>query len=162
MIDSIKRLRERTSLSIAKIKKALVAADGDEDKALEVLKSENKDASLKRAGKGTEEGIIECYIHSNKKVGVLVELNSETDFVAMNSEFKELAHNLAMHIAAMDPEYLSVEDVPENLKQQGEDISLLTQKYIKDQDITIQELINNYISKLGENIKVGKFIRFEI
>lgn len=192
MIDSIKRLREATSLSIAKIKKALDKSGGDEEKALEILKLESKGAAFKRAGKGTKEGIIDCYIHANGKIGVLVELNCETDFVAKNSEFKELAHNLAMHVAAMNPQYLLIEEVPEEvkkhereiylqelknsdkpqntieqiidgkLKKHYEEISLLTQHYIKDQDITIQDLINNYISKLGENIRIGKFARFEI
>lgn len=192
MIDSIKRLREATSLSIAKIKKALDKSGGDEEKALEVLKLESKSSAFKRAGKGTKEGVIDCYIHANGKIGVLVELNCETDFVAKNSEFKELAHNLAMHIAAMNPQYLLIEEVPEEvkkhereiylqelkdsdkpkdtieqiidgkLKKHYEEISLLTQHYIKDQDITIQDLINNYISKLGENIRIGRFVRFEI
>jgi elongation factor Ts len=145
--EQIKKLREETGISVIECKKALEQAGGDQAKALEILKEAGKEIAGKKSERETKQGIVESYIHSNGKIGVVLELNCETDFVGRNSQFKELAHEIAMHIAAMNPK-----DAEE----------LLSQPFIKDEQKTIQELINETIAKLGENIKVGKFVRLEI
>src|SRR3989344_4082707 len=145
--ELIKEIRDTTGLSFNEIKKALDEAGGDKARALEVLKAHGVKVAEKKALSTTGQGIVESYIHSNKKVGVLVEVLCETDFVALNSLFGELAHEIAMHIAAMDP-------------QDGRE--LLSQPYIRDQDVTIEQLITQYISRLGENIKIGKFCRLQL
>lgn len=145
--NKIKDVRGKTGLSIAQIKKAFEQAAGDEKKALEILTAQGAVIAAKKSERSTKEGIVEAYIHANKKVGVLLELLCETDFVAKNPMFGELAHDLAMHIAAMDPQ-----DTKE----------LLGQPFIKDQAITVGDLLNNYIAKIGENIKLGNFIRYRI
>lgn len=136
-----------TGASVDAIRKALEEADGEIEKALELLKDRGAIVAANKAGRQTGEGIVSYYVHANSKVGVLVKLLCETDFVARTEQFKELGHELAMHIAAMDP--INIED-------------LLSQAYIRDQDITIDALIKDYIAKLGENIKIGEFRRFEI
>lgn len=145
--EQIKKLRDQTSLSIIECKKALEQAHGDEKKALEILGGQSQKKAAKKAERKVGQGIIESYIHSNGKVGVILQLFCETDFVANNKEFKELSHDLAMHIAAMESQ-----DIDELLKQ----------PFIKNQEKTIKDLINDYIAKLGENIKIGKFIRLEV
>jgi len=146
-IELIKELRDTTGLSFKEIREALEEAGGDKARAIEVLKAHGAALARKKASRETQEGVIDAYIHATKKVGALVELLCETDFVARNPLFAELSHELVMHVAAMDPR-----DVEELLKQ----------SYIKDEDITVGELVTQYIAKLGENIKVGRFIRFEI
>ncbi|MEX1064268.1 MAG: translation elongation factor Ts [Candidatus Paceibacterota bacterium] len=146
-METIKELRASTGLSFKEIKKALDEAEGDKARAIEVLKAHGATVAAKKADRTTGEGIIEAYVHSNKKVAAVVELLCETDFVARNPLFSELAHELAMHVAAMSPE---------NLEE------LLAQPFVKDQDVTIQELINQYIAKLGENIQIQGFARYQI
>lgn len=146
-IETIKELRDSTGLSFNEIKRALEEAKGDKARAVEVLKAHGARVAEKKAARATEQGMIEAYVHSNKKVGVLVEVLCETDFVARNPLFTELAHEIAMHIAAMDP-------------QDGRE--LLGQPYIRDQDVTVGELITQFIAKLGENIKIGKFCRLQL
>lgn len=136
-----------TGASVDAIRKALEEADGEIERALELLKDRGAMVAAKKASRQTGEGIISYYVHANSRVGVLVKLLCETDFVARTEQFKELGHELAMHIAAMDP--ISIND-------------LLSQTYIRDQDMTIDTLIKDYIAKLGENIKIGEFCRFEI
>ena len=136
-----------TGASVDAIHKALKEADGEIERALELLKDRGAMVAAKKAGRQTGEGIVSYYIHANGKVGVLVKLLCETDFVARTEQFKELGHELAMHIAAMDP--INIED-------------FLSQAYIRDQDMTIDALIKDYIAKLGENIKISEFCRFEI
>ena len=126
-------------------KKAIEASDGDEKKAMEWLRKSGVDVAEKKASRGTGAGVIDSYIHSNGQVGVLVELRSETDFVARNEEFKGLAHDIAMHIAASDPADTKV---------------LLEQPFIKDLSLTISDYINGFIQKFGENIEVERFERF--
>ncbi|MEK7203521.1 MAG: elongation factor Ts [Patescibacteria group bacterium] len=147
MIDSIKKLRNKTGLSVAEIREALKEAAGDELKALKILNSRGHKIAEKKAGRQAREGVVESYIHNTKKIGAIVVLHCETDFVAKNPEFQELAHSLAMQIASMAPK-----DIDELMKQ----------SFIKDQELTVKELINQYIAKLGENIKVGDFSRFSI
>ena len=145
--ELVKELRDSTGLSFNEIKKALDEAGGDKARAMEVLKAHGVKIAEKKALRATGQGIVEAYIHSNKKVGILVEVLCETDFVARNLLFVELAHEIAMHIAAMDP-------------QDGRE--LLSQPYIRDQDMTIGQFVTQYIAKLGENIKIGKFCRLQL
>ena len=146
-MEKIKHLRELTGLSLNEIKKALLEAAGDVVKAAEVLKKLGVSMAAKKSSREVKEGIVESYIHSTKKVGSMIEILCETDFVARNIEFQKLAHDIAMHVAAMKP---------------GDDKELLSQPFIKDQDLTVQELINQHVAKLGENIKLGRFQVFEI
>lgn len=145
-IDTVKRLRDETAASIADCRKALEESDGDYKKAMEWLKKRGAEIAEKKADRETSAGIIESYVHSGK-VGVLVTLLCETDFVARTSEFKTLAHEIALQISAMDPK-----DVK----------SLLAQEYIRDPQLTIEQLIKSAIGKLGENIKVREFNRIEL
>ncbi len=128
-------------------KNALEEAEGNEEKAVKILEKKGKSDAIKKAQREAKEGLIEAYVHSTGKVGVILELNCETDFVAKNNDFKELAHDIAMHIAAMAPE------------DEGE---LLSQPFIKDEQKSIKDLIEETIAKLGENIKIKKFVRLEI
>ena len=146
-IDDLKKIPNMTGASVDAIRKALEEADGEIERALELLKDRGAIVAAKKAGRQTGEGIVSYYIHADGKVGVLVKLLCETDFVARTGQFKELGHELAMHIAAMDP--INIED-------------FLSQAYIRDQDMTIDALIKGYVAKLGENIKIGEFCRFEI
>lgn len=146
-IDDLKKIRDMTGAPVDAIRKTLEEADGEIERALELLKDRGAMVAAKKAHRQTGEGIISYYVHANSKVGVLVKLLCETDFVARTEQFKELGHELAMHIAAMDP--INTEN-------------LLSQTYIRDQDMTIDALIKDYIVKLGENIKIGEFCRFEI
>jgi elongation factor Ts len=192
MLDQIKKLREKTGAGVVEVKKALVEAKGDEGKAIDILRAKGHSKALKKADREAKEGVIASYIHSNNKIGVLVQLLCETDFVARNSEFQELARDIAMHIAAMNPQFVKPEEVsqdlinkekgiwneqlaqenkPENIKEKilegkekkfCEEISLLTQPFVKNPDINVGDLIAEKVGKIGENIQVGKFVRFEI
>jgi elongation factor Ts len=146
-IDQIKKLREQTGASIAYCQKALEKSGGDADKALDYLRKKGAEIAKKRQDKEVSQGIIEAYIHVNKKVGVLIELNCETDFVAKGEDFKNLAHDLAMHIAAMNPK---------------NNTELLKQAFIKDEKITVKEFIEEVVVKLGENVQIRRFQRYEI
>lgn len=146
-LKAIKKLRDETSASIADCRRALEEANGDEKKALEWLKKRASEIAAKKADRETGEGIVEAYIHGAGKVGVLVELLCETDFVAKTDEFKALAREVAMQVAAMNPA-----DVD----------ALLKQDYIRDGSLTIEQLVKNAIGKIGENITVKRFVRFEI
>lgn len=146
-IETIKQLRDSTGFSLDEIRKALEEARGDKARAVEILKAHGASIAERKSARTTNQGIVEAYIHSTKKVGAMVEILCETDFVARNPMFTQLAHELAMHIAAMDPA---------DMKE------LLSQFYIKDQDQTVADFVQNYIAKLGENIKIGKFARFQL
>ncbi len=188
----IKELRERTGAGIVDCKKALQEANGDMEKAVEILRKKGAAKAAKKAERVTAEGAVFSYIHAGGKVGVLVELNCETDFVARNETFKELGHEIAMQIAAMSPEYVSKEEVPAEIVEKEKEIlkeqalsegkpehivekivegrlakfysekCLLEQPWIKDDSKTISDLIKEYITKLGENIRVKRFCRFEV
>lgn len=147
MIDGIKKLRDQTGLSVADIKRSLEEAGGDEKKALEILGFRGHEIAEKKSFRQVSEGAVESYIHANRKVGASLVLHCETDFVAKSPDFLELAHDLAMQIASMDPKGAE---------------ELLSQPFIKDQNLTVKELINRYIAKLGENIKIGGFFRFSV
>lgn len=145
-IDQIKKLREETEVSISECQKALAEAKGDFQEAKEVLREWGKDFAKKKTGKEARQGIVESYIHSNKKVGSMVELCCETDFVAKSPDFRKLAHELALQITAINPE----------------ETPLLEQFWIRDGTKTIKDLIDEHIARLGENIIIKKFVRYEM
>jgi elongation factor Ts len=190
--NTVKELRERTGAGIMNCKKALLETEGNMEKAIEYLRQKGLAAAAKKSQRVAREGVVDAYVHAGGRIGVLVELNCETDFVGRTDEFKELAHELAMQVAALNPLYVSREDVPEDAvekereilkaqaKEEGkpdkildkivdgriskffESTCLLEQPYIRDQSIKIQDLINQAIAKVGENIVVRRFVRFEV
>lgn len=161
-VAKVKELREQSGAGVMECRSALVDAEGDIEKALQVLKQRSLFKVEKKKERSTTQGLIEAYVHAGGRIGALVEVNCETDFVARTAEFKELAHHLAMQIAAQDPQYTSKEEIPEGADIEPEVACLLLQADIKDQDRTVQDLINEAIAKLGENIKVSRFARFEL
>jgi elongation factor Ts len=190
--DSVKLLRERTGAGIMDCKAALAETNGDIEKAIEWLRKKGAAAAAKKSGRTTNEGIVEAYIHPGSRLGVLVELNCETDFVAKTADFKQLAKDLAMQVAATNPRALVREDIdpatieremeiyrsqarnenkPENVIEriaQGklekfyQENCLIEQSFIKDPNRTIKQLVTDVIAKLGENIAVRRFIRFQL
>jgi elongation factor Ts len=146
-IEDIKKLREKTGISIADCRYALEEANGDLKKAEEVLKAKGLEKAVKKADRAVSAGLVDTYVHLGGKIASMVEVACETDFVARTDDFKNLTHEIAMQIAAMDPK-----DVDELLKQE----------YIRDSSLNIGNLIKHAIAKLGENIKVKRFIRFEL
>ena len=191
-MDDIKRLRELTGGSIALCKKALEESDGDMEKAIFKLKKSSEAlADKKSATRTAGAGLVESYVHGNKKVGVLLELRCETDFVSRNPQFQALAHDIALHIAGVKPLYVSKEQSPQEAQKEAEaifteeaeklgkkemmekiiqgkldahfrDMSLLSQPFVKDQSITIEELIKRNSGTFGEKIEVARFERFEV
>ena len=188
----IKELRTRTHAGVMDCKEALQEASGDLEKAVDFLRKKGLATALKRAGRETSEGLIHAYIHTGGKIGVLVEVNCETDFVAKTDEFGDFVKNLAMHIAATKPLGIRREDVPEEIVQREEEIyraqaaetgkpenildkivqgkmekfykesCLLEQQYVRDPDITIQDLIHETVAKAGENMTVRRFVRYQL
>ena len=161
-IKLIKTLRERTGAGVMDCKNALAESGDNLDQAEGILKEKGAAKALKRSDRETREGIVATYIHSGSKVGALVELNCETDFVARTSEFQELGHDLAMQIAAMAPEYISGDEISSDDKRDPVEICLMQQLFIKDSSIVIQDLIRDSITRTGENIKVRRFARFAL
>ena len=161
-VESIKALRERTSAGVMDCKRALQEANGDLDKAEAILVEQGIASAAKKASRDTGEGLIESYIHSGGRIGVLVEVNCETDFAARTDDFKELAHDVAMQVAAMAPEYVTAEEAPEQNGAVPQEAVLMQQPFIKDPTKTIQDLVNEAIGKLGENIRVRRFTRFSL
>ncbi|RPI91100.1 MAG: translation elongation factor Ts [Spirochaetales bacterium] len=190
--DMIKELREKTQAGMLDCKKALMECGGDIDKSVEYLRKKGLASANKRMGREAREGIIASYIHNNSKLGVLLELNCETDFVAKNADFRELAKEISMQVAASSPLYVDIEDVPaeelekekviyrDQMKDSGKpeqvvekivegkikkfyaDVCLMEQEYIKDPKLTIRDLVKNRIATYGENITVGRFMRYKI
>ena len=188
----VKKLREKTGAGIMDCKGALSECDGDISKAVDFLRKKGLATAAKRAGRAMTEGVVESYIHMDSKLGVLVEINCETDFVAKNDDFKEFAKNIAMHIAATNPVGIRPEDVSEEtidkekeiyrgqvlemgkpekivdkivegkLKKYFKENCLLDQAYVRDPNITIADLLNEMIATIGENIKITRFARFKI
>jgi elongation factor Ts len=188
----VKELRERTNAGFADCRAALVEANGDIEKAISVLRKKGQAAAAKKATREATEGLVGSYIHAGGKIGVLVELNCESDFVARTDAFIQLSHDIAMHIAALDPRYVRREEVtPEMLAKEKEiykaqalatgkpeavvekittgkmekfyeENCLYEQHYIKDESVTIGEMIAQAIAKLGENIAIRRFVRFKV
>ncbi len=188
----VKDLREKTGLGMMDCKKALVETEGDSDKAVDYLRKKGALKAATREGRATSEGRIGSYIHMNGKIGVLVQLNCESDFVAKTDQFAELVKDLCMHVAASSPRWISSEEVPEEvvakekeiymsqakeagkpdkmldkiadgkLKKFYSEVCLLEQSFVKDTDKSVAELIKEKIAQLGENITVGRFCRFEL
>lgn len=191
-MELIKALREKSSASIMDCKKALEEASGNFDKAANILKLKGIEIAQKKASRATKEGAIGAYIHTGNKLGVLVEVNCETDFVARNEQFKEFINDIAMQIAASDPKYIDVSCIPEDileavkkdlireieeldkptedkdklldekLKIYFSEVSLYDQPFIREPSITIRELIQSVIAKFGENITVSRFVRYKL
>jgi len=189
---TVKELREKTGAGIMDCKEALSESNGDISKAVDFLRKKGLATAAKRAGRATTEGIVESYIHMDSKLGVLVEINCETDFVAKNDDFKEFAKNIAMHITATNPVGIRQEDVPKEtidkekeiyraqvlemgkpekivdkivegkLKKYFKDNCLMNQDYVRDPNITIEDLLNEIVAKIGENITIKRFARFKI
>ena len=158
----IKELRDMTGAGIMDSKRALEDADGDMKAAAAALMEKGLASAAKRAGREVAEGVIEAYIHTGSRVGSLVELNCETDFVARTPEFKSLARDLAMQVAAMSPKYVDRDAVPEDAGEVSEDDILLEQMYIRDGSVKVSDLVNELIAKVGENVKVGRIERFAL
>jgi elongation factor Ts len=188
--EDIKKLREKTSAGIMDCKAALKEANGNFEEAIKVLRKKGVNTAAKKASRETKEGLIGSYIHSNGKVGVLVEVNCETDFVARTDDFKDLVKNLSMHIAAAEPKFVKREEVteeclhnereiylaqaiatgkPNNIAEKIVDgkmnkyfseVCLLEQPYVKDPDTTVGDYITSIVAKVGENIVVSRFCRF--
>jgi len=190
-IEIIRDLRQRTGAGVLDCKKALEEADGDIEKAIELLRKKGLAIAARKADREANEGLVEAYIHPGGRLGALLELNCETDFVARTEDFRGLAHDLAMQVAATNPQYLTPEDVPsEVLERQREwqreqlgrgkseevverilegkvrkyyqEVCLLEQTFIRDEGLIVRDLITSKIAKLGENIKVRRFARFEL
>ena len=140
----------------------LLETKGNMEKAAQILKQRNLLQVESKAKRSTTQGIIEAYVHTGGRIGAMVEVNCETDFVARTDEFKALAYHLAMQVAAMTPQFISREEVPERADIEPETACLLLQPYIKDPDKTVQDIIAETIAKVGENIKVSRFARFEL
>lgn len=188
----VKELRDKTNAGMMDCKKALTETAGDMEKAVDLLRQKGLAVAAKRAGRETKEGVVESYIHAGGKLGVMVEVGCETDFVAKTDDFKAFAKAVAMHIAAMSPVAVSREEVPAEVLQREKDIysnqalesgkpqqivekmvggkiekylgevCLLEQKYVKNPDLTVQDLLNELVAKMGENISIKKFARFQI
>lgn len=161
-VATIKELRERTGAGIMDCKRALEETAGDLAQAEDLLTRQGIASASKKAARSTEEGIVESYIHSGGRIGVLLEVNCETDFVARTDDFKGLAHDIAMQVAAMAPSYVSGDDVPDGEDAESAETVLMHQPFIKDPSKSIQDLVNEGIGKLGENIRVRRFTRFSL
>lgn len=190
--DAVKTLRERTGAAMMDCKKALVEAGGDMDKAIEWLRKKGVASAEKKVGRSTNEGLVEAYIHPGSRLGVLIEVNCETDFVAKTPDFRALVKDLAMQIAATSPRAISREEIPADqiekeleiyrtqarnekkpetvveriaqgkLEKFYQDFVLLEQSFIKDQNRTVKQVVTDVIAKLGENITVKRFVRFQL
>jgi len=188
----VKELRDKTGAGIMDCKEALKVSIGDFEKAIDYLRKKGMSAATKRSSKAAKDGVIASYIHMGGRIGVLVEVNCETDFVAKTDDFQLLAKDLTMHVTAANPLYVKPEDIPSDiierekeiyrsqalaekkpekiwdkiiegkLKKYYEDVCLLNQKFIKDTDITVEILLNNMIAKTGENIVIRRFVRFQL
>ena len=158
----VKELRDKTGAGIMDSKRALEEADGDASKAEALLSEKGLASAAKKAGRSTSEGLVVSYIHTGGRVGSMVELNCETDFVARTDEFQTLGRNLAMQIAAMSPIYVDRESVPEDADDVEDEQLLFEQEYIRDSSMKISELVKESIGKLGENIRIRRFSRFEL
>ena len=160
--DDVKRLREVTGAGVMDSKRALEEAAGDFDKAREILREHGAAAAAKRSERTTSQGLVESYIHGGGRIGALVEVNCETDFVARTDTFRALARDVAMQVAAMNPLALEVADVPADAPGDRAQHALLNQTFIKDSSKTIGDLVRDAIAQTGENVRIARFARFEL
>ncbi len=158
----IKELRDQSGAGIMDCRGALVNTKGDMEKAQAILKEKGLLNAQAKSERTTGQGLVEAYIHTAGRIGAMIEINCETDFVARTDEFKELAHSLAMQVAALSPKYLSEEEIPEGADVEPQEACLLLQPYIKDPTRTIKDIIVETIAKVGENIRVRRFSRYEL
>lgn len=160
--NSIKKLREQSGAGIMECRNVLLEAEGNMEKATQILKERILYKAEKKKGRIASQGLIEAYIHAGGRIGAMVEINCETDFAARTDVFKQLAHDLAMQVAALPPQFLSSEELPEGADVEAESACLLLQPFIKNTDMTVQDIINEAIVKVGENIRVNRFVRFAL
>ncbi len=188
--DSVRELRQKTGAGVMDCKKALEETDGDIDKAVNVLRKQGVVKAAKKISREAREGLIASYIHPGGRIGVLVEINCETDFVAKTDDFKQLVKDITMHIAACEPRYIQREEVPEKMAEQEKEIvesefankpaqviekiakgrlekfygqtCLMEQPFVKEEDITVREYVASRVAKLGENVKITRFMRFQL
>jgi elongation factor Ts len=163
-VEVVKELRNRTNVGIGDCNKALLEVDGDIEKAIELLKERGAAIAEKKKDETATEGVVESYVHHTRRIGALVELNCETDFVARTPEFKDLAHDLAMQVAASAPQFLTSEEIPAEAEAEVDPqaVCLLSQPFIKDPTRMVQDIIAETVAKVGENIRVRRFARFEL
>lgn len=160
--EDVKKLRELTGAGMLDCKKALESAAGDFDKAVEVLREQGHAAAAKRAERETAHGIVEVYMHHNKTLGAMVELNCETDFVARTDDFGTLARQVALQVAGASPLYISKDEMPSGSEDNPKEVCLLEQAFIQDESKSVAQLVKETIAKTGENIRVKRFARFEL
>lgn len=160
--DKIKELRELSGAGVMDCRDALIEAEGDIEKALKCLRQKGFAKAEKKAQRVVGQGFVEAYVHAGGRIGAMVEVNCETDFAAHTAEFKELAHNLALQVAALSPKYINKEEIPQGTDVEPKEVCLLLQPFIKEPERTIQDIINDAIARVGENIKVSRFIRYEL
>ncbi len=160
--EQIKDLRQDSGAGIMDCRNALKETNGDKAKAMEILQKQGFVNAKKSAGRTTKQGLVASYIHGGGRIGALVEVNCETDFVARTNEFQDLVRNVAMQVAAMDPQYLSKESCPAGVEIDFQNACLLMQPYIKDPARSVQDLVTELIAKTGENIVISHFSRFEL
>ena len=158
----IKELREKTGAGVMDCKKALTEAGGDQAKATLILRERGLSMAERKAHRSTEQGLVECYIHAGGRIGAMVEVNCETDFVARTDDFRALARDLAMQVAATGPLVVSKDELSPNTEGPVEETCLLNQPYIRDPSRTVQDIVNDVIAKTGENVRVRRFARFEL
>jgi elongation factor Ts len=161
-VAQIKALRELTGAGIMECKEVLEQTGGDQEKAVELLREKGFAQAAKRSGRETTQGVVEAYIHTGSRVGALVELGCETDFVARTPEFRELAHNVAMQIAAMSPAYVNEEEISEDDGRPAAQVALLAQPFIKDTSRQVGDVVQELAAKVGENVKVVRFSRLAL
>ena len=162
-VESIKELRALTGAGIMDCKHALEETNGNVEQAEEILRQQGIAAAAKKASRSANQGLVESYIHSGGRIGALVEVNCETDFVARTPEFREMAHDLAMQVAAMSPLYVDGDDVPDDQEDVNpQEACLMQQPFIKDPTKTIQDVVNETVARLGEAVRVRKFARFSL
>ena len=168
-VDEIKELREMTSCGVIECKKALEETKGDVSKAKELLKKRGLEIAAKKGSRLAKEGRVEAYVHLGSKIGVILEVNCETDFVARGDDFCQFSKDIAMHIAALNPKYIKKDDVPSDVLDQQKDKDvfikeqcLMEQTFVKNQKITVQDYLNELIAKIGENIFISRFARYKV
>jgi elongation factor Ts len=162
--EAVKQLRELTGAGMLDCKNALEEADGDFEKAKEILRKKGHAAAAKREERATAEGLVDAYLHHNGRVGALVEVNCESDFVARTKDFTDLVKNIALHVAGASPSpvYVSEDEMPDGAEGDPKELCLLLQPFVKEESLTIGDMVKEAISKTGENIRVRRFARFEL